>query len=291
MSDQRDGQNGPTAWHKTDKQYLASRQYRDARNLNARGSLHARFGTNPYPWFRWLFDHLLAIAPADARILEVGAGPAGLWVENLDRLPSGWRVTLADLSDGMVATARERLAAAGAPADAFTIQSADVESLPFADAAFDVAIANHMLYHVPDRPKALSQLRRVLRPGGALLAATNGQDNMRELDELIVNFSPTERDREWKASFRHHFNLENGAEQLAPFFDAIVIHPYEDSLRVTDEDALVAYILSIDLPSLREPDQQDACATHLHERMAAQGGVFTITKSVGAFTARAKESL
>ena len=144
-----------------------------------------------------------------------------------------------------------------------------------------------MLYHVPDRPKALGELRRILRPGGALLAATNGQENMRELDELLLGFAPDARDREWKASFRHPFKLENGAEQLAPFFDYIALDLYQDSLRVTDEDALVAYCLSIDLPSLREPDQQATFAAHVHERMAAQGGVFTITKSVGVFTARA----
>ena len=98
MSGQRNEADSAANWHKTDKQYLTSRQYRDARNLNARGSLHARFGNNPYPWFRWLFDQLLAITPADARVLEVGAGPASLWIENLDRLPPGWRVTLTDLS-------------------------------------------------------------------------------------------------------------------------------------------------------------------------------------------------
>ena len=216
----------------------------------------------------------------------MGCGPAGLWIENLDRLPPGWRVTLTDLSEGMVATARERLETAGAPADTFTIQTADVESLPFANATFDVAVANHMLYHVPDRPKALGELRRVLMPGGALLAATNGQENMRELDELLLGFSPDARDREWKASFRHPFKLENGAEQLAPFFDSIEMRPFEDSLRVTDEKALVAYALSIDIPGLREPDQQAALAAHVHERMDAQGGVFTITKSVGAFITR-----
>ena len=284
MSEQ-DGMRGNTT-QKADKDYLQTRQYRDASNLNARGSLHARFGTNPYPWFRWLFDQLLVIAPADARIVEVGCGPAGLWAENLDRLPAGWRMTLTDLSEGMVTTARERLASA--PAGAFTIQSADIEQLPFANGEFDLAIANHMLYHVPDRPTALGELRRVLRPGGALLAATNGQDNMRELDALIASVAPDARDAAWKASFRKPFTLENGGEQLAPFFDNVTITRYEDGLRVTDEAALVAYIQSIDLPGLRGPDQQAALVVEVHTHMAASGGVYTINKSVGVFTGRAK---
>ena len=285
MSDQ-DGQQGATA-QKADKDYLQTRQYRDASNLNARGSLHARFGTNPYPWFRWLFDQLLAIAPADAHIVEVGCGPAGLWAENLDRLPAGWRMTLTDLSAGMVTTARERLASA--PEGAFNVQTADVESLPFADALFDLAIANHMLYHVPDRPTALGELRRVLFPSGALLAATNGQDNMRELDEIIESVAPGGRDSAWRASFRHTFKLENGTEQLAPFFADIAIMRYEDGLRVTDEAALMAYIQSLDLPGLRTPEAHATLATAVHQRMVASGGVFAITKSVGVFTARARK--
>lgn len=287
VSDQGNQRDMPE--HKADKDYLQTRQYRDASNLNARGSLHARFGTNPYPWFRWLFDQLLAIAPAQARIVEVGCGPAGLWAENLDRLPAGWRMTLTDFSEGMVATARERLASA--PQSAFTIQAADVEALPFAEHSFDVAIANHMLYHVPDRPKALGELRRALRPGSALLAATNGQDNMRELDEIIFSVTPDSRDTEWKASFRHPFNLENGGEQLAPFFADVAITRYEDSLRVTDEAALVAYIQSIDLPGMRGADKQAALAAEVHKRMTASGGVYTITKSVGVFTGRVRSDL
>lgn len=106
MSDRRPAEDGEEHRRTTARQYLTTRQYRDASNLNARGSLHARFTTNPYPWFRWLFDQLLTLAPTDACILEVGAGPASLWTENLDRLPPRWRITLTDLSDGMVAIAR-----------------------------------------------------------------------------------------------------------------------------------------------------------------------------------------
>jgi SAM-dependent methyltransferase len=284
LTDQQPKDASPRGFDKADKEYLTTRQYRDPSNLNARGSLHARFSTNPQPWFRWLFDELLAIASADARIVEIGCGPAGLWAENLDRLPVGWRVALTDLSDGMVAAASARLAAA--PPDVFTVQQADAENLPFADASFDVAIANHMLYHVPDRPKALSELRRVLKPAGALLAATNGENNMGELNEFLGGVD--ENDRAWRASFRQPFTLENGGEQLASCFDTVEIHKFPDSLRVTDESALVAYVNSIDIPGLRAPERQAAVIMRIHERMAGNGGVFNITKSVGVFIAHAK---
>jgi ubiquinone/menaquinone biosynthesis C-methylase UbiE len=167
----------------------------------------------------------------------------------------------------------------------------DVERLPFADASFDVALANHMLYHVPNQPQALDELRRILRPGGALLAATNGQDHLRELNELLRGFNPAVQDTPWRASVRSPFTLESASEQLAPYFDAIEMHPYEGDLRVTEVDAIVAYARSIDMPGVSEPDQQTRFAQYLDERLAAAGGVFAIARRFGAFTARARPSL
>jgi hypothetical protein len=78
----------------SDSTYLREQQYKDASNLNARIELHRRFSTNRYSLFRWIFDHLLAALGPEARILDVGCGPAQLWKRNLDRLPPGWQITL-----------------------------------------------------------------------------------------------------------------------------------------------------------------------------------------------------
>lgn len=84
-------------------------QYHTDANLNARIAMHRRFSANPYPWHRWVFDHLAL--PANARILELGCGPADLWRENADRIPAGWNITLTDFSEGMLAAARAHLTA------------------------------------------------------------------------------------------------------------------------------------------------------------------------------------
>jgi len=65
----------------------------------------------------------------------------------------------------MLDEAQQRLA--NVPSD-FAFERIDVQAIPYNDASFDVVIANHMLYHVPDLPKALAEIRRVLRPGGLL---------------------------------------------------------------------------------------------------------------------------
>jgi hypothetical protein len=76
-----------------DTKYVTS-QYRDASNLNTRIGLHQRFSVNPYGWLPWVFDQLEL--PSQARILELGCGTGQLWLDNIDRIPAGWEITLTD---------------------------------------------------------------------------------------------------------------------------------------------------------------------------------------------------
>src|SRR6266498_3249918 len=161
----------------TDQQYLKSDQYRDSSNLDARVVIHQRFSTNSYGWFKWVFDTLLKL-PENTRILELGCGHALLWKENISRIPAGWNITLSDLSSGMLDAAWRNLAVTGS---AFKFEEMDAQSIPYEAETFDAVIANHMLYHVPDRPKAIAEIKRVLKAGGRLLATTVGKNHMKEM--------------------------------------------------------------------------------------------------------------
>lgn len=48
----------------------------------------------------------------------------------------------------------------------------DIQNIPYEDNSFDLVIANMMLYHVPDLPRALAEVGRVLKPEGKLYTAT-----------------------------------------------------------------------------------------------------------------------
>ncbi len=262
----------------TDSAYLRQQQYANASNLDARVALHLRFSTNPYGWMRWVFDHLLDWAPGDEiSVLEFGCGPAHLWRENIQRVPPGWRVTLSDLSPGMVEEARQALATSGRT---FTLQVVDIQDAPFDNASFDMVIANHMLYHVPDRQAALAQVRRLLRPGGVFVAATNGPEHLQELADWCSEFNlPSEM---WRPGLARGFSLQNGAEQLRRAFDHVALALYDDGLLLTEVEPVVAYINSM---AHIDADQQAQFHRFIANKLQANHGVLSVTKSSGLFKA------
>jgi SAM-dependent methyltransferase len=133
------------------------------------------------------------------RVLEVGCGQG--WLSERIESELGCEVVAIDQSERMVEIAR------GRGVDA---RLGDVQDLPFRDGSFDVAAAAWMLYHVEDVDRALSELARVLRPGGRLVAVTNSRVHLREFADLLG----IER-------VAYPFSDENGEQQLRRRFESI----------------------------------------------------------------------
>jgi SAM-dependent methyltransferase len=256
-----------------DQQFL-EKQYRDASKLNARISLHQRFSVNPYGFHHWIFDQFKL--PAKARILELGCGPGNLWSINLARIPSGWDVILSDFSDGMLQQAQHNLQTLSP----FHYQLIDANSLPlpFADGDFEAVIANHMLYYIEDKPGLLADIRRILKPDGYLYASTIGENHLLEISAMVTRFDP---EMAFWQTPSGSFTLENGAAQLAPWFEEVNLVRYEDALEVNDAEALSAYILSgwVEL----SPDKLRQFKAFIENEVRSHGGVLHITKDSGIF--------
>ncbi|MFF3321288.1 class I SAM-dependent methyltransferase [Streptomyces sp. NPDC002889] len=108
---------------------------------------------------------MLALAGdvADRRVLDAGCGSGSLSAALRDR---GAVVTGIDASAGMLALARRRLG------DDVALDVVDLrDRLPFADSAFDDVVASLVLHYLEDWGPTLAELRRVLRPGGRLIAS------------------------------------------------------------------------------------------------------------------------
>ena len=163
-----------------------------------------------------LFAAVAEVAPK--RVLEVGCG-TGEMAERIAR-ELGAEVIATDLSPRMVHLSHER---------GLEARVADVQALDFEDGEFDCVVAGWLLYHVPDRRKAIAECARVLRPGGRLVAATQSSTNLSELWELLG--ADLERDIS--------FSSDNGHAQLEPYFarverrdaNGVVVFPTPDAMR------------------------------------------------------------
>ena len=115
-------------------------------------------------WSRLVAREVIAwlAVPPDRRWLDGGCG-TGAVTETILSAASPATVTGVDSSDDYLAYARARIQDSRA-----AFELGDLISLPFVDAAFDVALSGLVLNFVPDQPRALRELARVVRPGGTV---------------------------------------------------------------------------------------------------------------------------
>ena len=253
-------------------------QYATDANLAKRQRLWTESRRDPhFDLFPWVLD-LAGVHDGDARtVLDIGCGN-GVYERLLrDRGHVGVRVA-ADLSEGMLALVT----------DAARV-NADVQSLPMADQAFDVVLAPHMLYHVPDRVSAAREMRRVMRADGIGVVVTNGERNFAEFKHLMEQAVGTDWTM-WRP-VDQYFSLESGTEQLRTAFDTVtrVDCPASDVV-VTDLDAFTDYVDSIGDHYEAEVGVPWAGVVRRARSLAAEAmeltGEFRLTTSVGAFVCR-----
>jgi SAM-dependent methyltransferase len=142
-----------------------------------------------------------------------------------------------DLSFGMMAQAR-----AAHP----DVVNLDAQALPFPNHSFDVVMANHMLYHVPNLPETLAEFRRVLRPAGRLIAATNSAETMPEFDTLARRACTLLGYPKQKFRPAHsQFSLENGTVILARQFRAVARYDFPSAFHFAEVEPVMEYLNSL----------------------------------------------
>jgi SAM-dependent methyltransferase len=262
---------------RADPVYLR-RQYADPGKLTARANLHVKYGTAQTNWFDWLLSQVPWTGHAD--VLEVGCGPGWLWTRSGSSRPTDARLTLVDISAGMVEVARK--AVHGVPGvELDGAHEADVQRLPFSDDSFDVVVANHMLYHAADPDRAVGEIARVLRPDGCLLAALNGRANLEQLFAIraeVFGGPATDPSAE-------RFGKETGRPVLEKHFDSVQWRDYDDELRCTDVGDIVAYLTSTPPGADASKGQLGRLSRVTTDLIAAGSGALAVTKDTGAFVA------
>lgn len=215
---------------------LVREQYATHDNLKIRQEIHEQYTVPKVHFPAWAIERL--DLKSDKSILDVGCG-TGIYHNALVDTGHAHRYCGVDLSMGM-------LAEHSAP-DRVTVS--DVVKLPFADDSFDVVMANHMLYHIPDISAAIKEMHRVLKPEGVLMAATNSIHTMPEL-QVLMRRAIVLLTRHGPAQVRapalpsDEFALENGSRILAKHFYAVVRHDLPNTLVFPDVEPAMAYLES-----------------------------------------------
>lgn len=148
---------------------------RDPAVLNSRTDLYRDYYDKPPWWFAWQYStqvkkktclKLLSSAVRDRHgksVFGLGFGPAA----TLLSFPRDCRLAGVETSPSAIRFASSLAVSKGFRNPDFRLVVPDAP-IPFANDTFDVAVASHVLEHVPDEQRALTELLRVLKPGGAL---------------------------------------------------------------------------------------------------------------------------
>jgi len=250
-------------------------QYSDDSKLAVRYNLHDKYSTNKQGFTPWMYGQYKFFD--GARILELGCGNAVGWEGRVGEIGNNSKLILSDFSMGMVEIIYKKYKT---EPNILTMRI-DIQEIPFPDDMFDIIIAKHMLYHVPDLSKALGEVARVLKNGGVFYASTNGNGGHGAyVRNAIKTISP---ELEYFSN-ELSFSLENGTELLNKYFSEIKLNYYIDSLCVTETIALIDWIKSTifaqDFPS----ETFDKLYNYF-ESIRIKKGAVNIPKEAGLFIA------
>jgi ubiquinone/menaquinone biosynthesis C-methylase UbiE len=262
--------------------------YATGEGLRAKHALAEAEGT------RDLVGWALGLAPVeqDAAVLDAGCGWGRFtWGLIEGRGHAAERVVCVDRSEGMVGSLLEEAEKRG---HAVRAAVGEVDALPLGEGAFDLAMANFVLYFLADVAAGARELARVVRPGGRLLVAVHSgaarvpviELHYRALDRLGVPYT---------AEPPAHFTLENGRARLAPFFVEVESHAFEDEVVYRDAATFRAAYETIGrYRDLMARDDVDAGAkarlAEAVEELAAEEiaaeGALRAPRAFGAFVCR-----
>lgn len=215
---------------------IVRRHYATDENLRIRQETHERYTVPSVDFAAWA---LSCVAwRGDERVLDVGCGNGLYYTRLIQRYPN-----LRYIGLDLVPTMLEKH-----PAPQGLVLG-DALDLPFASASFDVIMANHMLFHVADVDRALREFKRVLKPSGTLMIATNSTQTMPEL-QVLMRRAIVLLTRNGSTSVRapgmpsDSFALENGTRYLSRYFRAVVRYDLPTALVFPESEPAMTYLES-----------------------------------------------
>jgi ubiquinone/menaquinone biosynthesis C-methylase UbiE len=211
-------------------------QYKTHQNLSNRINIWS-YGTNPESIYKWIFRNIKL--QENERLLELGCGTGNLWLENYKSVNLNNSIIISDASKNMLNTARSKLKNLNLP---LSYKKINAEKIPFPDQTFDIVLACHMMYHIPDLKKALLSINRILKLNGRFISTTVSKIHLQELNDFLSEFGLSS---EKKMFFFSEYRNETARGLLEPFFTEIDFYEYKNTVNITSVDPLMKYIESM----------------------------------------------
>jgi SAM-dependent methyltransferase len=238
-------------------------QYSDSRKLLIRQETHRRYGESKTSFLEWATE-LMEIRPG-MLVVDVGCG-RGIYHPLFHN--RGARVIGIDRSIGM---AREItggcLSVVG-----------DAQALPLPDATCDVAVCNHVLYHVPDQALAMRELRRIVRPGGRVVIATNGAANNERMYE-VARVAAAGLGRTDSIARSSPFRIED-VDRVRDIFPSVRVEIFRNAFRFPESEPALLY-----WRSMRDDPELEAAMRPRIEEIIRTEGQFRVPLVAGCFVA------
>ena len=261
-------------------------QYGSDASLRVRQDIHGKYSVPKLNFTEWVLKRVTW--RGDETVLDLGSGHGFYFPYLTRRYP---RITYHGL-DQSAAMLKNHPAAQN-------LLQGDAQRLPYADGVFDVVMANHMLYHVPDIDAAVREIRRVLKPDGIVIASTNSIQTMPEFQALfhrglLLLSTPGNVYGRFPLPEHAPFTLENGTGLLAQHFFAVVRHDLPGLLVFPEVEPVMAYLES--WRSMREPqlpagvawDELMLIMREQISRVVSHFGELTVQKISGVLIASSK---
>jgi ubiquinone/menaquinone biosynthesis C-methylase UbiE len=168
-----------------------------------------------------------------SRVLDVGCGTGVLTRRAVERVRPGGQVVGIDLSQGMldVAAVRDRAAVEDGT---LRLACMDAEHLELEPASFDAVVSLCAILHFPDAPRAIGEMRRVVRPGGCVVVMF-GSNRPRRLRDIAVHGGRRvlRAVTPWRAELRGTHRLVELTDEVLPASDESPVAEWADAGHVT----------------------------------------------------------
>ncbi|MGH2377353.1 MAG: class I SAM-dependent methyltransferase [Candidatus Limnocylindria bacterium] len=241
-------------------------QYSDDQKLRIRIETHTKYSERT-GFQQWVVGNV--DARTGQRLLDVGSGTGA----DYHPLFHGVDVVALDLSPAMLAKVQAKRV------------NADAQALPFGDKTFDRVVSNHMLYHVPDKTRALAEMRRVVRSGGRVVITANSRSSYSSLWSLR-DAAVRELGLQPHRGVGHYFAIED-VNLVASVFPTVRVEHWNDAFVFPGAEPVFRYLATGPASMETDADRERLFAVlrpHIEE-IVAREGVLRVPKSAGCFIA------